>query len=418
MKKLLLLITLFTLNTHHSNPQWVQQTVPVSKPITGIKFIDTNTGWALSTNTSGFDTCHILYTSNGGTNWIIQYTATNSMYLALSVVDANTVYSGGGTTLSTANLTKTTNGGLNWSIIPTPTNMGIDDIQFLNKDSGWTCAGAVGADVRTTTNGGLNWIVRTSGIASQTQRIFFLNYNTGFCGANSFLYKTTDAGLNWVLLYNPSSIVNSIYFISEQTGWLGITNNRIKYTTNSGTNWTEQTISPPSGGILELYFINNNTGWAGVTLDYIFKTTNHGLNWGYQNVNTGSKEFCFVDSLHGWCGYLGIGLISKTTNGGGPIIYSGINTINNEIPQTYQLYQNYPNPFNPVTTIKVDISKSSYISFIIFDILGKEIYREEKYLKPGSYSYIWNAGQYSSGIYFYKLITKDYSETRKMTLIK
>ncbi len=238
MKKLLCIL-IFTISLFHTSlfSQWIQQTVPVSKPITGIKFIDVNTGWALSSSTSSLDTCYILYTSNGGTNWSVQYTSINSMYLALSVVDANTVYAGGGTTLSTANLTKTTNGGLNWIIIPTPTNMGIDDIQFLNKDSGWTCAGAIGADVRTTTNGGLNWIVRTSGILQQTQRIFFLNYNTGFCGANSYLYKTTNAGLNWNLFYNPSDPVNSVFFLNDQTGWIGITNNRIKYTSNSGINW-------------------------------------------------------------------------------------------------------------------------------------------------------------------------------------
>jgi len=66
MKKLLLLITLFTLNTHHSNSQWIQQTVPVSKPITGIKFIDSLKGWACTNRGTPADTGYILYSSNGG----------------------------------------------------------------------------------------------------------------------------------------------------------------------------------------------------------------------------------------------------------------------------------------------------------------------------------------------------------------
>ena len=60
MKKLFLLITLFTLYTHNSYSQWVQQTVPVSKPITGIKFIDANTGWAC-TNNSGGGRMNLMY---------------------------------------------------------------------------------------------------------------------------------------------------------------------------------------------------------------------------------------------------------------------------------------------------------------------------------------------------------------------
>ena len=223
MKKLLFIL-LFTISLFQSSlfSQWVQQTVPVTKPITGIKFINVNTGWAIANiSTGGANYSYILHTINGGTNWLIQDSSFGASLLALSVVDANIIYCGGFDGAATANLHKTTNGGLNWLVIPTPTNMSILDMQFLNKDSGWTVGASVGADVRTTTNGGLNWIVRTSGILQQTQRIFFLNYNTGFCGANSQLYKTTNAGLNWLQVSSFVEQVNSIFFKNENTGWLG-----------------------------------------------------------------------------------------------------------------------------------------------------------------------------------------------------
>ena len=421
MKKLLFIL-IFTISLFHTSlfSQWVQQSVPVTKPITGIKFIDVNIGWACTEYTGSPNTGYILYTSNGGTNWIIQDSTVNATFGALSLINANVLYCGGyDFSTNSANLKKTTNGGLNWVLIPTPTNMAIADMVFLNQDSGWSCSSNVGADVRTTTNGGLNWIVRTSGILQQTQKLFFLNYNTGFCGANSQLYKTTNAGLNWVLFYSPGATVYSIFFLYEQTGWVGISNNRIRFTSNSGSNWTEQTISPPSGSIRQLHFFNNNTGWAGVNLDYIFKTTNGGVNWGYQSVTTGSKFFCFADTANGWCAGLTGGSISKTTNGGGPITYVGINSISVEIPVSFELYQNYPNPFNPVTNFKIDISENAFVKITIYDILGRIIKTElDDYLRAGTYSVNFNASNLPSGTYFYRLTSNNFNETKKMVLIK
>jgi len=421
-KLIFVLFVLFIVNcsllTVNCLSQWVQQSVPVNKPINGIKFIDSLKGWACAGSTSSFDTCYILHTSNSGTNWIVQYVSPNSLYLAISVVDSNIIYVGGGDLASTANLTKSTNGGLNWTIIPTPTNMSILDMQFLNKDSGWTCGASVGADVRTTTNGGLNWTVRTTGIASQTQRIFFLNYNTGFCAANSFLYKTTNAGLNWNLLNSFGHQVGSVFFLNANIGWVTVASSaqEIQYTTNGGTNWSTQNLFPYTP--TNVIFLNNSTGYATIGYLHIAKTVNSGLNWGYQMDTLGSDVMSFVDTSNGWAGYSN-GSISHTSNGGGQIIYTGLINYGSEIPKKYLLYQNYPNPFNPSTTIKVDLPKASNISLVICDMLGRELYKiTNQYLKAGSYIFNWDARKYSSGIYFYRLIAENNIETKKMILIK
>jgi hypothetical protein len=119
--------------------------------------------------------------------------------------------------------------------------------------------------------------------------------------------------------------------------------------------------------------------------------------------------------MHGWAADIGI---SNTNNSGGPITYVGINNISSEIPNSFKLYQNYPNPFNPVTTIKIDLPKASRIKLIIFDILGRELHKEEEYLRTGSYEFKWDASMYSSGTYFYRFITNEHMETKKMLLIK
>jgi photosystem II stability/assembly factor-like uncharacterized protein len=421
MKKMLLILFFaFCLLPFALQSQWVQQTVPVSKPITGIKFLNTQTGWACTSNTGGGpNEAYILHTTDSGVNWFIQYSAPLITFNAICVIDANNILAGGDST-SRAKFSKTTNGGLNWIDIQSPVNMSIRDMVFLNKDSGYTCSNVgPGADVRTTTNGGLNWIVRTNGIASQTQRIFFLNYTTGYCAANNTeLYKTINAGLNWNSIYNSPELFFSMYFMNEITGWAGFAGGKVGFTTNGGINWTIQQPFPlNSTNTTDIYFINFNTGFAGTGWSQkILKTTNGGINWGYQVVPTGSLRISIVDSLNCWAADIGI---SHTTNGGGTITYVGINNISTEIPGSYKLYQNYPNPFNPVTNFKIDISENAFVKITIYDILGRIIKIElDDYLRAGTYSVNFNAASLPSGTYFYRLIANNFSETKKMLLIK
>ncbi len=97
----------------------------------------------------------------------------------------------------------------------------------------------------------------------------------------------------------------------------------------------------------------------------------------------------------------------------------GISTLGNEVPSEFYLFQNYPNPFNPNTNIRFDISRSGIVKLKIYDITGKEVSEliNGQYA-PGKYNYDFNAGNLSSGIYFYKLETPEFTSIRKMVLIK
>jgi Photosynthesis system II assembly factor YCF48/Secretion system C-terminal sorting domain len=420
MKKLLL-ITLFTQLTLYS--QWVQQTLPVNKPITGIKFVDSLKGWACTSYGSQQDSAFILYTTNSGTNWLVQLRVYNSSFYDLDMINTLTGYvAGHDYTIARGKLFSTTNGGLNWSSVNLVPNMDIGDMQFINQDSGWECGVSIGPDVRTTTDGGNTWTVRTSGLTGQTDRIFFLNYNTGFCALSSVfgIYKTTNAGVNWVPNGTFSQFVQSIFFLNINTGWVGVNVNRMYHTSNGGTNWIMQTMpNQGNNNVYDLYFFNDQTGFAGTGLNRIFKTTNGGTNWGYQIDTGGSYRLSFINDLTGWSCWIGNIGITHTTNGGGPIIYTGFVSNSTSIPDKFILYQNYPNPFNPSTTIELDLPVSSKINLIICDILGRELYKiADEHLKPGSYTFTWDARKCASGIYFYRLTTDDHSETKKMILIK
>ncbi len=88
---------------------------------------------------------------------------------------------------------------------------------------------------------------------------------------------------------------------------------------------------------------------------------------------------------------------------------------------SYQLFQNYPNPFNPATTIRFYLPERAQISLEVFDINGKKVARllNKALLNTGSQEVVWNAADFSSGIYFYKLTSANgRSITKKMILVK
>ena len=89
------------------------------------------------------------------------------------------------------------------------------------------------------------------------------------------------------------------------------------------------------------------------------------------------------------------------------------------LPDKFYLAQNYPNPFNPSTTISFSLPEVSYVSLKVFNALGEEIETlVTKELSAGSYKYDWNAINRPSGVYFYKLQTGNFVQTKKMILLK
>jgi hypothetical protein len=100
-------------------------------------------------------------------------------------------------------------------------------------------------------------------------------------------------------------------------------------------------------------------------------------------------------------------------------IPTGIPPVVNTIPGRYELSQNYPNPFNPSTTIDFTIPRTSHVLLKVYDINGKAVgtlFSGE--VNAGQYSVKWNADKYSSGIYFYTIETPDFTQTKKMMLLK
>jgi len=90
-----------------------------------------------------------------------------------------------------------------------------------------------------------------------------------------------------------------------------------------------------------------------------------------------------------------------------------------ELPTVFSLSQNYPNPFNPSTTISFDIPRHSHAKLVIYDVLGREVRTlvdEEK--QPGRYSVTFDASNLPSGVYLYRMVAGNFSDVKKMVLVK
>ena len=102
-----------------------------------------------------------------------------------------------------------------------------------------------------------------------------------------------------------------------------------------------------------------------------------------------------------------------------PLSRVGIQNIGTTVSKDFVLHQNYPNPFNPETKIRFEVVASKNVNITVFDVLGKQVETlVNKKFTPGIYEVSFDASKLTSGIYFYKLISDDFVDTKKMMLIR
>jgi len=380
----------------------------------------------------------ILRSSNGGINWGIVSPSPTSMsdFYCIEMIDANTGFICG----SKSAVYKTTNSGVNWDslIIPNmPAGLILSKIDFVNAQTGWIFSRYLtGYDstIYKTTNGGANWFKQRFGTATGTENTInsacMLDENNGWIISNKPRpWKTTNGGVSWdSTALSDNYLAGALYDIKMMnalTGFCCGSNNKVYKTTNGGaTPW--QSTGFTSSTIITLYsleFLNSLEGVVMGTYGTAYYTSNGGTNW--TNLNLLSS----IDDIYG--SYLttdgklhAVTLLNSCIFKNSNIFSVGINNKNQEIPVKFLLEQNYPNPFNPTTKIKFEIKKEfriqeSEVKLVIYDILGKEIQTlVNESLNPGSYEITFDASNLSSGIYFYKLTSGNFSDSRKMLFLK
>lgn len=137
-----------------------------------------------------------------------------------------------------------------------------------------------------------------------------------------------------------------------------------------------------------------------------------------KGTTTEAQHYTFVDHIKG-INAASLEYRLKQVDFNGSFSYSNIVRVDNIGPDRFMLMQNYPNPFNPVTVIQYSLGSRQYVSIKVFDILGNEVAALVNEEKPvGNFEVEFDAGNLSSGIYYYTIITDKFVYTKKMMLLK
>ena len=434
MKNVLLILWLpllffcIPLNTNAQNG-WVSYNIPV--PGGGpFHFANVNTGMVVGK--------YVYYrTIDGGSTWStdsVPYPHNFNDYTAVHFINANTGWLGMSyhvSSLAGGVIYKTTDRGTTW-LSPVGVFSGVRAIKFLNDNTGYAATGSIpmfhteGA-VYKTTDGGTSW--GSVGSAGYTVDVSFINVNTGWaigfsgcdvCPQIDIMIKTTNGGDNWTTLINDTShfydALKRVQFIDQNTGYL--IKDKLYKSTNGGVNW----ILLDTSLAKNLFFLNKDTGWVSRwSSGNIYRTNDGGATWSIQNTPAAgvNGSIQFFDALTGWAMANNTTLL-KTGTGG----VTSISHLSSELPSRFSLQQNYPNPFNPSTSIRFEIPLSvrgekSKVKLSVYDIAGKEVgILVNIELQPGVYEYGFDGSGLGSGVYFYKLTTNTFSETKRMVLVK
>lgn len=363
-------------------------------------------------------------TTDGGNKWNIQGLCNNNYFesprtfiRSVYCKDSLTVfrtrgdgYAGHG---NTGKIEVSINGGNTWGV-------SLSQIygEFYKIDgAGNSILCAAGIIIR---NDGSGWYDYLSVSQTNLTDFHFINENTGIIIGYQYssqprkIYSTSNNGANW----NEQSVgryLNCVYLRNSGVGLIGCDTGRVLRTTDFGANWTLYSTST-TRDINSIYMLSDNTVWAVGDNGAMLYSINSGLNWTNAAAYTSNRlnKIKFFDQYTGFAlGYNGT--VLKTTDGGLTFVHIG----SNEIPSKYHIEQNYPNPFNPVTRIDFSIPENGNIKIEIFDAAGKLIeILADKEFNAGFHSIEWNGSNVSSGIYFYRISTKQFTETKKMMLLK
>jgi photosystem II stability/assembly factor-like uncharacterized protein len=412
MKKFLFLLFI----THYSlliaTAQWVQVSNGMGN--TYVHFLAVSGNYIFAAAYHSIDSSRGVYLStNYGTTW--SHTSLNQGVYALVII-GNNIFAGtyfNGVYLSTDN-------GTTWA----QTSLNDKSIYSLAVNGNKLFAGSISGGVRmgvySSTDNGTTW-TQTS-LNNQNIYSLAVNGNNIFAGCQSSgVYLSTNNGTTWTQtpLNYPSGQSLAISGNNIFAGTLRHFNGTfygIYLSTNNGTTWSQTNLN--NQDIFSLAVNGNNVFAGALSPNSFYVSNDNGTNWIQRNeglIITSRVDGLMIFNNYIFAGTWGNGVWRRPL---GELI--GIKPISEQIPSHFDLEQNYPNPFNPTTKIQFDISEThSNASLRIYDILGREmetIVNEQ--LNAGTYEVEWNASNYPSGVYYYKLIVGDYTDTKKMVLVK
>jgi photosystem II stability/assembly factor-like uncharacterized protein len=405
----------------------------------------------------------INYSENFGKKWTLLPKVTGNFLYKIAAVNNDRIIAVG----YASSILKTEDGGLTWKSGSVIANNDISQqlwgIDFANSDIGWV-AGS-GGFIAKTIDGGKSWSLQSVNVTNKWLRhIWAYDENiVWIVGDNGVILKSKDGGDKWdfqgyglttnnlngidgldqnrlaivgnknTLLYtndggqtwqksshdlSGQQKINALDIIDETHAWAVGESGIILSSSDAGINWSSQnlTLTFDLDGVC---FKNDSTGWIVGNNGTILETTDSGNNWTQIGIGITDKYLKSVDITKDGkvfvCGYGGI-----IVRYGLPIPPDVIKVKESDyIPSDFHLSQNFPNPFNARTTLNYRLPIISYVTIIVYNVYGQQVTTLVNEIKTaGSYHVIWNAKDITGGIYFVKIITKNFSAVRKVLLVK
>ncbi len=349
---------------------------------------------------------------------------------------------------------KTTDGGRNWftlGVLPTEVSylIGID---FINANTGVITTSiqdstfSTHSTVLKTSNGGITWneILVVDSVL-ELRAIELIDGNNiiavgrggrsdslGHSTIGGMVFKSTDGGQSWSLFHALHEDFTDVIFTDLSNGYVTSNSNgvaKIYKTTNQGNNWN----AVYSYGDIGIYGISFYSGsgtgmiygeaWLPLMTGYAIRTIDYGITWGeLQYVDTTRQNLLYGGAMPGEfnnyiCGGDPFGecVIYHTTNGGVMLLENS----GSPIPQRFSLAQNYPNPFNPKTIFSYELRVTGYVVLKVYDALGKVVATlvNEKQ-SAGTYQVEFDGSGLANGVYFYRIEAGEFTETKRMVLLK
>jgi photosystem II stability/assembly factor-like uncharacterized protein len=264
------------------------------------------------------------------------------------------------------------------------------------------------------------WNIPCDVLAMPDTNVIFIGNATYALNDSGSVLKSTNGGIHWII--SKKFATSEIPFLScsqfeKNTLYASILSGKLNKSTNLGNEWLPNTLTsaPWALDVCEEDPTVIHYGKLDVQSSF---STNNGLSFSPVNYVSGSFSLNSLIApergvILGYF-YRGIYKLKVTYN-----VTIDIKNISSQIPDRFSLSQNYPNPFNPNTNIRFAIPKSGFVKLTVFNTIGKEVKNlVYENLYSGEYEVNLDGSGLNSGVYFYKLETENFTETKKMVLIK
>jgi photosystem II stability/assembly factor-like uncharacterized protein len=336
----------------------------------------------------------ISISSDGGLTW--KWIFIGRLYAApvveLDPVDDSTLYVGEGPSF----IERTTDLGITWQALYPPAIGGLSSLAIA-RDSGKTLYAACTDGVFKSVDSGSTWKSISLGVPITSTVLLRLDKRN-----DSILYAAVDS-------YEPSNM-GFYRSMDEGSTWQ---KSHIGGLDTVNQYFTVLYADPTTSGLIFL-------GVGSINDTLIYMSDDTGRTWmpWSEGLPDSGGALCIEYNPKSKTVFLGVGAWE-----GDGLYYRDTETSVTEgepkVPAVFELFQNYPNPFNPVTKISYTLAKASYVRLKVYNVLGEEVASlEDGHMQAGAYSAEFDGSKLASGMYFYRLTAGEFTEVKKMILMK